>query len=71
MISPEGGTYQAYPGASLQVPPNAVPENVTLTLRALTKGELNSLTAGSFAVVAGFEALPLKLKALYPLKRLI
>ncbi len=57
-VSHEGGSYKAFNGATLDVPPNAVPEDIELTMRSIPKGELEGLGEGSFPLVVAFEALP-------------
>ena len=57
-ISPEGGTYEAFEGATLDVPPGAVSTDVELSLRALSNSEQDELVDGTFPLVMAFEALP-------------
>lgn len=57
-ISPKGGTYKAFKGVTLDIPPGAVSVDMELSLRSLSNTEQDELVEGNFPIIMAFEALP-------------
>lgn len=57
-VSPEGGTYKVFKGATLDVPPGAVSADVELGLRLISNKELDEFIDGNFPIIMAIEALP-------------
>jgi len=57
-ISPIGGSYELFRGASLIVPEGAVPDETDLILRKIEGEELESLEGEYMQLVTAFKALP-------------